>query len=467
VISNQSATTYDPGIMDFNTTYYWQIIAWDNQSAFNESPIWEFTVELEQNHPPYQPTNESPSNGSSGVPLNVVMSWTGGDPDGDPVTYDVYFGNITPPPKIVDNQTDTTYDPPGTLNISTTYYWQIIAWDNQSAFNESPIWEFTTGINHPPYQPTNESPSNGSTGVNINVDLGWTGGDPDNDTVTYDVYFGTDSNPPQVAVNISEEEYDPGPLNLSSTYYWRIVAWDDIGWFNESPIWKFRTAGNTPPYPPTITSAPDFGGPGIQLNFSAHTSDPEGHMIYYKFDWGDDNSTPWIGPFDTSVHVVANHSWNKSGEYEVTVKAKDELDAESGWSEPHNISITKLIEINNLKPGHIYFHIFTFTKSYIYIHLLNVLGITGLITTSGNLFINVTLFNEVVDAIKFEAYQILWNRTVTEWDKDMSDGANVLMTLPSGLFRVTAYAYDADNNMIDTSIVPYLFLFCRSKSGGG
>ena len=44
VSSNQSVTTYDPGTMNYDTKYYWQIIAWDNHNASNSSLIWDFTT---------------------------------------------------------------------------------------------------------------------------------------------------------------------------------------------------------------------------------------------------------------------------------------------------------------------------------------------------------------------------------------------------------------------------------------
>ena len=240
---NQTNTTYDPGIMNYNTTYYWKIIAWDNNSAFNESPLWEFTTEQEQNHPPYQPSNPNPANGSTSVNINVDLSWTGGDPDGDPVTYDVYFGTNSTPPEVVSNQTATTYAP-GIMNYNTTYYWKIIAWDNHSAFNESPIWEFITESapeNNPPYEPSNPNPEDGANDVPLDTTLSWTGGDPDGDPVTYDVYFGTTSPPEKIQSNQTEITYDPGTLDYETTYYWQIVAWDDSGESTEGDIWEFTT----------------------------------------------------------------------------------------------------------------------------------------------------------------------------------------------------------------------------------
>ena len=72
------------------------------------------------------------------------MSWNCSDPDSDPVTYDVYFGTVSPPQQIIWNQTYTIYDP-YTLDYETTYYWRIVAWDNQITSTSGPEWSFTTG----------------------------------------------------------------------------------------------------------------------------------------------------------------------------------------------------------------------------------------------------------------------------------------------------------------------------------
>ncbi|KYK23166.1 hypothetical protein AYK25_02175 [Thermoplasmatales archaeon SM1-50] len=108
------------------------------------------------NQPPYTPSNPNPANGTANIPLNKVLSWTGGDPDpGDIVAYDVYFGTISPPPKIVNNQTTTSYTPAG-MTYNEQYYWKIVAWDNGGLSAEGPIWEFSTVTDTIPPTSTHE-----------------------------------------------------------------------------------------------------------------------------------------------------------------------------------------------------------------------------------------------------------------------------------------------------------------------
>jgi len=194
------------------------------------------------NSPPNEPSNPEPANGSTNVAVFVDLSWTGGDPDEDPVTYDVYFGTTSPPSKKVSNQSALIYDP-GTMIYSTHYYWKIIAWDNQSASTVGPQWEFTTESkpNNPPNTPSNETPENGTANVLLSDILSWSGGDPDGDTVKYDVYFGNTSSPLKVAGNQSTLTYDPEELTYNTTYYWQIVAWDNHSASATGPLWHFTT----------------------------------------------------------------------------------------------------------------------------------------------------------------------------------------------------------------------------------
>ena len=102
--------------------------------------------------------------------------------------------------------------------------------------------------NNQPNIPSDPSPADHATGVSINADLSWIGGDPDaEDIVTYNVYFGTNSTPPLIetigpyAANQTSISYDPGTLSYNTTYYWKIVARDDHGVTKEGSLWDFTT----------------------------------------------------------------------------------------------------------------------------------------------------------------------------------------------------------------------------------
>jgi Bacterial Ig domain len=144
IISNQSNLSYNPGTMSYLTKYFWKIVVWDNYSASTNGPLWSFTTEPKPNTPPNTPSGPSPTNAATDVYVSALLSWTGGDPDGNPVKYDVYFGTASSPSKVINNQSTLSYDPPGKLAINTKYYWKIVAWDNHSASTQGPVWSFTT-----------------------------------------------------------------------------------------------------------------------------------------------------------------------------------------------------------------------------------------------------------------------------------------------------------------------------------
>lgn len=250
------------------------------------------------NLPPDVPSNPSPANNEVDVQLDAILSWTSDDPEWfDTVFYDVYFEANDPTPDVLvsSSQTENQYDP-GILPFTTTYYWKIVARDNHGATNEGPIWQFTTRGNTPPNIPSNPLPSNGATGVYINSDLEWTGGDPENDPVTYDVYFGTTSSPPMIAANISDPEYDPGLLDFSTQYFWKIVAWDTFGETSVGSQWSFTTEMNQAPNMP---SDPIPADGAIEVNIEQDLEwtggDPNpGDICKYDVYFGTTNPPPLV-----------------------------------------------------------------------------------------------------------------------------------------------------------------------------
>ncbi|MBI9036433.1 MAG: hypothetical protein JEZ03_18400, partial [Bacteroidales bacterium] len=96
-------------------------------------------------------------------------------------------------------------------------------------------------INQPPELPSSPNPEDGAINLSIETDLSWTCTDPENDPLTYDIYFGTEATPPQVTTCQTEITYDPGTLENNTEYFWKIVAHDDHENTTEGNIWSFTT----------------------------------------------------------------------------------------------------------------------------------------------------------------------------------------------------------------------------------
>ncbi|MDP8206335.1 MAG: multiheme c-type cytochrome [Candidatus Electryonea clarkiae] len=277
VSDNQDNSTFDPGTLFYYTTYYWKVVARDNHDNETIGDLWSFTTIA--NHPPEIPSNPSPADSSTDVSISATLSWSCSDQDGDPLFYRVYYGDSNPPTEGALGliMRDTTFTPE-LLYPNTTYYWQVIAiegWfglsdgkegavqvssrlvDKKLAFrrnldransvliknsngegpsfqNEldnstaSPVWSFTTerGENHPPNEPRFPNPEDGATEFSLVPTLSWICYDPDGDSLTYDVYFGTTLPLSPVETNLAVTTYTPEQLGQNTTHYWQIIAKD-------------------------------------------------------------------------------------------------------------------------------------------------------------------------------------------------------------------------------------------------
>ncbi|MBS3778344.1 MAG: M28 family peptidase [Candidatus Thermoplasmatota archaeon] len=75
--------------------------------------------------------------------------------------------------------------------------------------------------------------------------------------------------------------------------------------------------------------------------YTTMTHDPDNDDVWYQWDWGEDGHSEWIGPFSSGEPCEVSHQWQKRGEYEIRVKAKDEHGEESVWSDPLVVSMPK------------------------------------------------------------------------------------------------------------------------------
>ena len=314
--SNLATNTYNPGLLNPLTTYYWKIVVKDGKGEETEGPIWSF--ETENNNPPSQPSNPSPSDGVNNISLTPILSWTASDPDGDILTFDVYFGTELDPPLVESELTTNTYKP-ATLNSATTYYWKIVVKDGKGGVTEGPVWSFTT--TNPPIAPNNPTPSNGATNILLTPTLSWESSDPDGDLLTFDIYFGTEPNPTLIENNSTTTTYTPGTLETGTSYYWKVVAKDSKGGVTEGPVWSFTTTN--PPTQPTNPS-PSDGQTDVPLNptLSWETSDPDGDSLTYDIYFGSDSNPPLVES-DLSTNTYNPGKLNSKTTYYWKVVAKD------------------------------------------------------------------------------------------------------------------------------------------------
>jgi len=255
----------------------------------------------------------------------------------DPKSFDIFFGDTNPPPKVHENVSFMQYSPQDQLNFGTKYYWKVDVWDNQGTLKPGQVWSFTTIENDIPLSPTI---------FEENGDLFVSTLDPDGDDVFYLVDWddGTSSEwlgPYQSGevVEISHEWSEPG------TYEIKVKAKDmhsgESDWSDPFTI----VIDNVQPSAPTITG-PNNGKPGQTLTYTFNAVDPDGDNVRFIIDWGDGN-------VDTSDFVASgtdksvSHIWDAEDTFYITVRAEDTF-GNIGGQAIKQITIPRNKAINNL-----------------------------------------------------------------------------------------------------------------------
>ncbi len=300
---NRTVNSYDPGLLNPATTYYWAIDELDELDVvISVGPTWSFTTVSA----PGQASSPNPGDALTDVDIDADMSWT---PGSGTISHDVYFGinfddvNNATDPNIAPgrgNQIGTTFDP-GSMDYVTRYYWRIDE-VGPGGTTTGQVWSFTTVPPPPPGQATDPSPADGAVDIDVNDDLSWTAG---SDANSHDVYFSTEYPIPLFPPPVKQEAttYDPGTLEEGITYYWRIDTYNIYGDKTVGVDWSFTTyiqaPGNAIPSAPIDGqgSAVDVNDVGVSIILAWLSGDrAASHDVYFGASYAQvfnaDNTSP-------------------------------------------------------------------------------------------------------------------------------------------------------------------------------
>jgi len=178
-------------------------------------------------------------------------------------------------------------------------------------------------------------------------------------TTPGDYYFVAKAQVDQVYADVLRPDiYGSNPYlrlikeRINDSYYEELDGTDGLEkiigqdwWY--SPIINVKVKGGSPETP----EKPDGtkkGKPNMDYVFTTSSTDPDNDQIFYKWSWGDGIFSDWLGPYNSSEVVNANHTWITKGTYIIKVKAMDVDGLESQWSDSLSISIPRTrVSINS------------------------------------------------------------------------------------------------------------------------
>jgi len=184
---------------------------------------------------------------------------------------------------------------------------------------------------NPPANPTLTGPTTGVINESYTYTVVTT--EPDGDDVYYFIEWGDGTNSGWLGPYASGQATTAQKSwTAAGTYTVRAKAKDinqvSSGW--SDPLTVIILLDRMPEIP-TIDGPPK-GHTGTSYLYTFTTTDPDGDLVYYMVDWGDNTTSGWLGPYTSGATASVNHKWNKTGTYTIKAKAKDIHDVESDWA---------------------------------------------------------------------------------------------------------------------------------------
>ena len=138
--------------------------------------------------------------------------------------------------------------------------------------------------------------------------------------------------------------YEKGDPQFSENYG---LSWDR---FNKNNLpgfpeidFCFITYGkkNSAPNKPIKPDGETLGGYGKSYSYRTTSADADEDHLLYFWDWGDGETSGWIGPYTSGETCEESHKWMVKGSYLIKVKSKDKWRVESEWSDSLTIRMQK------------------------------------------------------------------------------------------------------------------------------
>jgi hypothetical protein len=333
VLPNTTLTSLVIDNVTEDTTYHWYVVPRDaaGSEGFSEPAFMSFT--FDRNSPPVasiaQPLVQVPAG-------ELELRWTGLDPDGDQVYYDLYLDPVNATTLVATDLSVTMYTVD--LEPDRIYRWRVVPRDVLGIGTEA----MGAVITDAPGSTVSASGSLGSPadGARVTgpvVNLTWSAVDPLERRLLFDVYIDLEGGNPlagdvttvntsatwwtlELDANVEQVSWAVlvrpvrGPTTLVGTASFSIVE-PSV----EMPVARLSVAATG-----SNASATFVAFEAVSFNATGSSS-PSGGSLAYWFDFGDGSTSGWLSEPATS------HTYLKEGTYNASLVVRD---GEGRTSEP-------------------------------------------------------------------------------------------------------------------------------------
>jgi hypothetical protein len=122
------------------------------------------------------------------------------------------------------------------------------------------------------------------------------------------------------------------------------VEWSDPDIIQIDVALAHGTPVNTIPNIPGTPAGETIPITQTDYDYSTSCTDAESDQVYYRWAWGDGDTSAWLGPYNSGETCVATHQWADPGTYEVRVQSRDPW-YQSDWSAPLVVNPTCCVGI--------------------------------------------------------------------------------------------------------------------------
>jgi hypothetical protein len=295
-MGRQTQTSYDPEELTFGQVYYWRIdeVNGAPDNTIFKGPVWTFTIEPFAY--PIETISATASSATAGAgPENTVnrsgldendLHSTGNttmwlsDPAGaQPTWIQFEFDRVYKLHEMWVWNYNVTFEPIlgfGLRDVTVEYSEDGIDWLTvgdvefaQGSAQEGYAYNTTVDLGgvaarqirltvnsgygalpqyglsevrfmYIPVTAREPQPADGAVNVSVEMDLAWRAG---REAASHEVYLGTDANALALARSVDDASYNPGSLDLDTTYYWQVNEVNDteaVGLW-EGAVWSLTT----------------------------------------------------------------------------------------------------------------------------------------------------------------------------------------------------------------------------------